>query len=257
MWELWSQKMLHIYTQEKVLQILKMQPNASLPILILLQAEIEGEYIILCTVRSILWHRLLVKMNYLCKKSLIKEKVLRDLCSKQCWNKLNLKLRFLMSYLHALPGEWHTWLEVQHSDCSGRWCAILDGTISLYRQLNQGRHCWELQIPTRQLALVQFHVAACRSRNGLFGFLTPSPHFKALPWWRKANSVPEIQLSTENESQGLQSLDPQISKNIPHSIAYFLKMSDSSNPYREMKTRSFTVLILSAMKPHRGALQAK
>lgn len=78
-----SKNVAHMHTR-KILQIIKIQPNASLPILILLQAEMEREYIILCTVRSILWHRLLVKMNYLCKKSLIKEKVLGDLCSKQC-----------------------------------------------------------------------------------------------------------------------------------------------------------------------------
>lgn len=73
------------------------------------------------------------------QEKLIKEKVLWDLYSKQCWKKLNLKLRFLMSYLHALPGEWHAWLEIQctwlPSRRTGRGCAILDQIISPYRHL--------------------------------------------------------------------------------------------------------------------------
>lgn len=55
------------------------------------------------------------------------------------------------------------------------------------------------------------------------------------------HDVSDIQLSTENEYQGPHSLDPQISENFPHFIAYFLKMSDSRHPHEDIKDRSFTL----------------
>lgn len=55
------------------------------------------------------------------------------------------------------------------------------------------------------------------------------------------HDVSDIQLSTENEYQGPLSLHPPISENVSHLIAilYFLKVSDSSNQYKDIKDRSF------------------